>query len=325
MSKKARRYIPNPKNKGKITNDDILILEYLADYRFLTGEQLSIFTNRNPRSIRRRLRLLMDNLYIKRTLHPENTLTQAGGLPDVHSLLLLGAKVVADKRQQSINKIRYDTPQALSSELHILHTLMQNDIMSRLYAQFTADPNTTFITPQAILAESPEKTQNSRRPFQWQVVVDGQPLGIEPDNVFAVDVKGRGTGRERIWFFIEADRGQEAVNPRSILKASPKKKAICYSSTLDQGLHKTLFNMNNFIVLFVTTKSHKPKTYKSSDTGQRKEGIIEMIKEVQNTKGLKGVNAMMFTTLEEFKEAKDLLAIPWSRANGEVTLHEMLA
>ena len=325
MSKKARRYIPNPKNKGRITDNDILILEFLADYRFLTAEHLSLFTSRNPQSIKRRLRFLMDNLYIKRTRHPENTVTQAGDLPDIHSLLLLGAKTVAHKRHLSVNKIRYDTIDSATGELHILHTLMQNDIMSRLYAQFTADPTTTFISSKDILSKCPEKTQKSRRPFQWQVVIDGQPLGIEPDNVFAVDVKGRGAGRERIWFFVEADRGQESVNPRSILKASPKKKVICYSSTLDQGLHKELFNMKGFIVLFVTTKGHKPKSYKSSETGQRKEGIIEMVKEVRSTKGLKGVNAMMFTTLEEFKEAEDLFAIPWSRANGEASLYEMLA
>ena len=322
MSKKAKRYIPNPKNKGLITENDITLLEFLADYRFLLGEQISIFTNRNPRSIRRRLRFLMDNLYIKRIKHPENI--GVGNLPDVYSLLFLGAKTVANKRQLSINKVRYDTIDSATSELHILHALMQNDIMSRLYAQFTADPTTSFIPPKIILSECPEKTQQARRPFQWQVVIEGQPLGIEPDNVFAVDVKDRGTGRERIWFFVEADRGQESVNPRSILKSSPKKKAICYSSTLDQGLHKELFNMKNFIVLFVTTKGHKPKNYKSSENGQRKERIIEMVQEIRDTKGLKAVNAMLFTTLEEFKEADDLFVIPWSRANGDVTLRDML-
>jgi hypothetical protein len=106
-----------------------------------------------------------------------------------------------------------------------------------------------------------ETVERLRLPFRWQVQVQvqvsGKPhrLGVEPDRVFGLRFEDEPEGRNRAFFFLEADRGTMPVVRKGFGQTSFFRKLLAYQETWRRGLHKAHLAIPNFRVLTVTTSN----------------------------------------------------------------------
>ena len=98
------------------------------------------------------------------------------------------------------------------------------------------------------------KMSGERQPFQWKVKINGGlKLGVIPDRIFALEFPDQSGGSNRVYFFLEADRGTMPVTRRSLSQTSFYRKLLAYEATWTQSIHRTKFGFNRFRVLTVTT------------------------------------------------------------------------
>ena len=76
-------------------------------------------------------------------------------------------------------------------------------------------------------------------------------LGVVPDRVFGLHFEDEPEGRNRAFFFLEADRGTMPVVRRGLRGTSVYRKFLAYQETWRQGLHTSHFGMRHFRVLTV--------------------------------------------------------------------------
>ena len=309
----ARRYIPNAANVMSLQTGDVELMKSLEDLRLATAGQLALITGRSLVTSRRRLRKLMDNGYIKRYRHPENLPAIPGSKPDVYALLIKGAKVLAQSQGLDLKSLHWHSPTSRLDNWHVLHSLLVNDVLAAAQESCRDSKDFTYINREEVLALAPIEAKEEKRPFCWQLQLDKTlKIGVEPDAIFAFKNLKISSRKNAVFCFLEADRGTEAVNPKSLYKASPKKKMLAYALTHAEKLHKTRFKMNNFLVLFIT----------NSET--RKETMLATLDKLWQRKEVAIPNAFLFTTEVELLKAESFLDLKWSRLSGEVSLREVL-
>ena len=84
---------------------------------------------------------------------------------------------------------------------------------------------------------------------------EGEPidLGVIPDQAFGLHFEDEPEGRNRAFFFLEADRGSMPIIRRGLQETSVYRKLLAYTETWRQGLHTAHFGMKHFRLLTVTT------------------------------------------------------------------------
>lgn len=91
--------------------------------------------------------------------------------------------------------------------------------------------------------------------LQWRVKVreQGVTLGVVPDRVFALEYVDHGGQMQRVYFFLEADRGTMPVVRSGLTQTSFYRKLIAYEATWTQKVHQRKLGIHRFRVLTVTT------------------------------------------------------------------------
>ena len=309
----ARRYIPNADNVMALQSGDVELMKILADLRLATVSQLALIAGRSLVTSRRRLRKLMDNGYIKRYRHPENLPTVPGSKPDVYALLIKGAKVLARVYGLDVKALHYHTRASRLDNWHVLHSLLVNDVLASAQAASRSEAGIDYLAKEEVLGLVTDEVREEKRPFCWQLQFDDSlKIGVEPDAVFAFKNLKISSRKNEVFCFLEADRGTEAVSPKSLYKASPKKKMLAYALTHAEKLHQTRFNMNNFLVLFITNSEI------------RKETMLATLNKLWRKKEIAIPNAFLFTTEAELLKAESFFDLQWSRLSGDISLREVL-
>ena len=83
----------------------------------------------------------------------------------------------------------------------------------------------------------------------------GATLGVVPDRVFAIEYTDRIGQRQRVHFFLEADRGTMPVVRGGLKQSSFFRKLLAYEATWAQKVHQRKLGINRFRVLTVTTNA----------------------------------------------------------------------
>jgi hypothetical protein len=68
---------------------------------------------------------------------------------------------------------------------------------------------------------------------------------------------GEPENRQRVYFFLEADRGTMPVMRKSLTQTSFVRKLLAYQETWQQGIHRKHLGIPNFRVLTVTTNRER--------------------------------------------------------------------
>ena len=101
----------------------------------------------------------------------------------------------------------------------------------------------------------------TQRPFQWWVkLADGTKLGVIPDAVFAIECPDASGQSQRVYFFLEADRGTMPVVRKHLAQTSFKRKLLAYEATWADKVHQRHLGIHRFRVLTVTTIAARVKS-----------------------------------------------------------------
>ena len=133
---------------------------------------------------------------------------------------------------------------------------MVSDIMVTLELACRKTPGIRFLTGDDIAL--PAAAQKAREPFHWHVNVSTRHrVGVIPDAVFGLEYADLPQGRNRAWFFLEADRGTMPVIRQNLDQTSFFRKMLAYEATWTQRLHSTRLGLNRFRVLTVTNSTER--------------------------------------------------------------------
>lgn len=240
-------------------NRDLQILSSIAKYKFLTVKQFCALQQRSIQVIRRRLRFLRGNGFIsimERVFGP--------GPGRNEHIIILSAEGIKLLRPGKIinNQTKYVSNQSYDSAL-IEHDLLLNWFLihltqlERLEARFKVS---TIATNQQHLfhvesIQSIEMVQNSK-----SAVPDDKQTLI-PDAVFYItDTKMK----KSLLFFLEVDRGTEALSSTVNNQQNIEEKINAYQSIFRAGIYKhykriTRNELNGFRLLFLTNTDTRMK------------------------------------------------------------------
>lgn len=285
-----------------LTPRDIDILRAVHRHRLLRSTHLIALLNGSRQATLRRLQLLFHHGFLDRPPMQLDWYAQ-GSEPLVYALGARGAEVLEAEGELRRGGVRWDTKNRNISRVFLHHTLAVAEIMVAFEVACRACEGVRFIPPEEVLAGAPEAIHRLRLPFRWQVEVrhGGKPyrLGVEPDRVFGLRFENAAAGRERAFFFFEADRGTMPVARKGLAQTSFFRKLVCYQATWRQGIHRKHLGIPNFRVLTVTTSR------------ERVEHLVEACR------SLGGGGSRLFLFREQGLSQGDILAEKWVNGRGE--------
>lgn len=337
----GRENIPN----FTITDREVAILRHLAEHRVLDSDHLTdLLTQYSDQTTRRRLGLLYHAGFVWRPREHLKYRTSAGSPPMAYELHRRGVGLLLTPERFGVppelvssvpeHTLRWVAKKSDITTKFLEHSLLVADVMVALERACKRRGDIRLIRPSEILEEvAPAETRALDRPFYWtaDVAWNGrrETIGIVPDKVFGLEFVND-PPPNRVWFFLEADKGTETVLPvRGTLKRSSfLQKAAVYYATWQQKLHTERFGFKNFRVLTVTTTPSlmAPQTKKDirrkgevdRATAKRMQSRVELLIEANRkvSEG-RGSGVFLFTDLPSLLVADDVLAMPWQSGAGK--------
>jgi len=144
-------------------------------------------------------------------------------------------------------------------------------------------------------------------PLHWRVKIrDGTRLGVIPDHVFALEYTDQNGQVQRVFYFLEADRGTMPVVREKLAQTSFYRKLLAYEATWTSKVHQRHLGIPRFRVLTVTTSAARVKS------------LLDACSRLQRGHGL-------FLFADESVLQKDLLTAVWQcgKANAMTTLADL--
>lgn len=220
----------------ELTERDKEIIRLVHRHRFSRSSHLHSLLGGSEQQISRRLKLLYHHGYLERPRSQLDYFHTGGSRRMVYGLGNKAAAVLkigacAEGKNRSVGRIFLD------------HALLVSDVM--VAAEMACRRNGRV---KLIYGEELKSI-----PAQWKVKADGTKLSVIPDRIFALE---HGDG-ERMYFFLEADRGTMPVIRKSLSQTSFQRKLIAYATTWAQNLHRSRFGVARFRVLTVTTSAKR--------------------------------------------------------------------
>ncbi len=238
-----------------LTPRDLDILRAVYRHRLLRSTQLIALLDGSRQATLRRLQLLFHHGYLDRPPMQLDWYVR-GSEPLVYALGNRGAEVLETEGVARRSGVRWDTKNRNVSRVFLHHTLAVAEVMVAFEAGCRNHGGVQIIPPEEVLAGAPAETQRLRLPFRWQVEVrwggKSHCLGVEPDQVFGLHFEEEPEGRNRAFFFLEADRGTMPVTRKGLAQTSFLRKLLAYQGTWRRGLHRAHLGIPNFRVLTVT-------------------------------------------------------------------------
>jgi DNA-binding MarR family transcriptional regulator len=242
---------------SKITKGDIKLLSHIAEYKLLTVKQLSAITQRTLQVVRRRLRNLENEHFIKRKERGfgsgrgrrENIIimTQKGlELLRHKEILSAHAKYITDKSRESI---------------FIDHDILINWVFIHLLQ--VARDNSHFVIRHFTTSSHDLKMGDADNPLiQEHLATDDtseNPLTMIPDGVFTISHQ-----KKTILFFLEVDMGTETLASIQQEPGDVRQKIINYQSLFRSNSYKRyekIFNakIKGFRLLFLSNTFSRMK------------------------------------------------------------------
>lgn len=254
-----------PPKAFRITPRVLEILARVAQFRFLTSEQIARLDGGSHQKVLRLLQLCFYHGLLDRPANQHALLASffdEGNRPLVYAISRKGAKVLAeagiavDADLQWVSKNRTATIPFLAHAIEVAETIMQFAFASRDMDALR------LIDHQALVPLMPAATRELRDPFRLRVT--HRPVGqremsinVVPDRLFALDNTER---RVRWHFALELDRGTMSNGTASTKlhgKSSYRRKLIGYFEAWKQQRHFAQWGCKSFRLLTVTTSEKR--------------------------------------------------------------------
>jgi len=194
-TRRRSKYKPNQENKPplRFNDGDVVILDFVQQYRYLTTPILSLLTGRIPKVINERTQKLWLHGYLGR-LHLPHTYT-GGSSPSIHVLNERGRQFLAGHFDRPLSAIGTSPLAQENPEKHLKHSLLVSHIHAAVEVACRQNPHLRLLF-----------WHNESNHYRTKVMVKGKKITVKPDSFFGILDTRRPSGRQRLHFFIEADR-----------------------------------------------------------------------------------------------------------------------
>ena len=259
----------------ELTDDDVAILRAVYRYRFARADDLYRLIGRSPDRLSRRLTLLFRNEYLDRPIAQIDRYRVGGSQPLVYGLGAAGARYLK-KHGTPIGKTDWRSRNRTYTRENLEHTLAVSRFLIDLELACRATPGLSFIPFEDILAHAPERTQKSRNPMSWSVLLDWRggtaAVNLVPDAIFGLRMERDGGKAVRSYYFLEMDRGTMTIAPSKAFQQSEAfpyratilRKFYAYADSFKQLLHEYRFAVKMPRILFVTSSEARAKAMRAA-------------------------------------------------------------
>jgi DNA-binding Lrp family transcriptional regulator len=231
-----------------LTKRDREIIRLVHRHRFLRSHQIVALLDASPQQVLRRLKSLYHNGFLTRPLAQLEYYQRGGTRPMVYGLGSKGGKLL--ERELGITVSGNENHDGIG-QMFLEHALLVSDVMVSIELACRKSGNIRLLYEDQLALQS-KQTQ-----FQWRVKVQDHDvtLGVVPDRVFALEYADHGGQMQRVYFFLEADRGTMPVVRSELRQTSFYRKLLAYEATWTQKVHQRKLGIHRFRVLTVTTNA----------------------------------------------------------------------
>ncbi|HEV2691850.1 MAG TPA: replication-relaxation family protein [Verrucomicrobiae bacterium] len=231
----------------QLTKRDREIIRLIHRHRFLRSHQIVALIASSPQQVLRRLKLLYHHGYVERPRAQLEYYERGGTRPMVYGLSAKGGLLL--ERELGVATAWSENHDV--GRMFLEHAILVSDVMVSIELACRKSGNIR------LLYEDQLALQSQRNQFQWQVKVPdrGVTLGVVPDQVFALEYSDHAGQMQRMYFFLEADRGTMPVVRSGLTQTSFYRKLLAYEATWTQKVHQRKLGIYRFRVLTVTTNA----------------------------------------------------------------------
>lgn len=287
----------------QLTTRDREIVRQVFRHRFLRSSQIVALVGGSEQAVLRRLQLLYHHGYLERPRAQIEYYQQGGSRALVYGLANRGAESLRQIEGMADGPLDCSMKNRAVKRLFLEHALLISDVMVALELACRRNGQVRLLNVEEIVP--PDNPHMRRRPFGWKVSIrDGAKLGVIPDRVFALEFFARPKDRNRVYYFLEADRATMPVVRNNLRQTSFQRKLLAYEATWTQELHSKHFGFHRFRVLTVTTST------------ERLTHLIEISRQLKHGQGL-----FLFTDMNSLLSTSDPITLPWQGARAGQTAY----
>jgi hypothetical protein len=296
----------------RLQERDAEIIRQIYRHRFLTSEHIAALLGGSQQGILRRLHKLYHAGYLDRP--PEQIRPyKSGSDPMVYGLGNKGAELLSERFHIPKTKVDWTSKNREVKTVFLAHTLQTANFMVCLEMACKAKQGVELITSETIWQQMPEAIRNRKNPWGWKVETKAEHQGQErnlsfgmvPDKVFGLYFPKEPPGRQRAYFFLEADRSTMPIKSADMFRTSFYKKMLGYWHSWRQGLFEKTFPFKSARVLTVTKSQDRIRNMVAAGKALDPKG--------------KGLRMFLFAAEKQFnpKAPEDILGKIWTDGRGE--------
>jgi hypothetical protein len=257
LQRRKPRFKREPTGRIEVTERDVEIIRQVYKHRFLRSTHIVALINASRQTTLRRLQLLYHHGYLDRQREQIEFYTRAGSKPITYGLGGKGADLLTRHLAIPRGKVDWTAKNRSVSQIFLDHTLLVSDLMVALEVACRHSGSVRLIDSDEIVAAAPEATRQQANPLAWHVQLrhrdQNHSLTVVPDRIFGLHFTDAPEGKNKAYFFLEADRATMPVIRKGLQQTSFYRKMLAYLETWRQQLHTQLYGIKNFRVLSVTT------------------------------------------------------------------------
>jgi len=263
----------------KLTERDHEILRLIHRHRFLRSHQIIALIGGSAQNLSRRLQWLFHHGYLERPRAQLQYYERSGSQTIAYGLGNKSGSLL------QLNPAAWGEKNRAVGRMYLAHALLVSDVMVAL--ELACRQHGIRLLHEAELHLTVEA------PLHWRVKLrDGTKLGVIPDRVFALEYTDQNGQVQRVYYFLEADRGTMPVIRQKLSQTSFYRKLLAYEATWTNKVHQRHLGIPRFRVLTVTTSTARVKS------------LLDACARLQRGHGL-------FLFADQSVLQKDLLAAVW--------------
>jgi len=231
----------------RLTGRDREIFRLVRRHRFLRFHQIVALAGGSKQQLARRLQLLYHHGYLERPRAQLQYYERGGSQTIAYGLGNKSGSLL------QLNPASWGEKNRGVGRMYLAHALLVSDVMVSLELA---------CRQRGIrLLHEDELKLPVEAPLRWRVKIrDRTQLGVIPDRVFALEYTDQNGQLQRIYYFLEADRGTMPVVREKLSQTSFYRKLLAYKATWANKVHQRHLGIHRFRVLTVTTSAARVKS-----------------------------------------------------------------
>jgi len=231
----------------QLTERDHKIIQLIHRHRFLRSHQIIALIGGSAQNISRRLQWLFHHGYLERPRAQLEYYERSGSQAIAYGLGNKSGSLL------QLNPASWGEKNRGIGRMYLAHALLVSDVMVSLELACRQHG--------IRLLHEDELNLPVETPLHWRVKIrDGTKLGVIPDRVFALEYADQNRQMQRIYYFLEADRGTMPVVRKKLTQSSFYRKLLAYEATWANKVHQRHLAIHRFRVLTVTTSAARVKS-----------------------------------------------------------------